>query len=57
MAETKEMKVRIQLRNGTYQNLQDSTLNLMKGEIAVVIDSTNINKELKESNSNETTNS
>lgn len=43
MAETKEMKVRIQLRNGTYQNLQDSTLNLMKGEIAVVIDSTNIN--------------
>ena len=41
MAET--MKVRIQLRNGTYQNLQDSTLNLMKGEIAVVIDSTNIN--------------
>ena len=43
MAETKEMKVRIQLRNGTYQNLQDSTLNLMKGEIAVVIDPTNIN--------------
>lgn len=43
MAETKEMKVRIQLRNGTYQNLQDSTLNLMKGEIAVVIDSTNVN--------------
>lgn len=43
MAETKEMKVRIQLRNGTYQKLQDSTLNLMNGEIAVVIDSTNIN--------------
>lgn len=43
MAETKEMTVRIQLRNSTYQNLQDSTLNLMKGEIAVVIDSTNIN--------------
>lgn len=43
MADTKEMKVRIQLRNGTYQNLQNSTLNLMKGEIAVVIDSTNVN--------------
>lgn len=43
MAETKEMNVRIQLRNSTYQKLQDSTLNLMKGEIAVVIDSTNIN--------------
>lgn len=43
MAEIKEMNVRIQLRNGTYQNLQASTLNLMKGEVAVVIDSTNIN--------------
>lgn len=43
MAEIKEMNVRILLRNDTYQHLQDSTLNLLKGEIAVVIDSTNIN--------------
>lgn len=43
MAESKEMQVRIQLRNATYADHQKSTLTLLKGEVALVIDSTNIN--------------